>query len=159
MTKYDYVWLCITMYYYVWICMTLYEYVWICITIYFRLYEQSQRQRTLKLRMDKTEGFKTTDLINPTMLAAKTFNEVLDGIQKSNLNFQLHVSPFTAKISLKKSLVKDRTGSFLLPPPTVQPSTLPQPVLSDTDATVKLVTKIQKLESDLIILEGKYENA
>ena len=107
------------------------------------------------------EGFKTTDLINPTMLAAKTFTEVLDGIHKSNLNFQLHVSPFTAKISLKKSLVKDRTGSFLLPPPTVQPSMLPQPVPSDmdTDATVKLVTKIQKLESDLIILEGKYENA
>ena len=50
------------------------------------------------------------------LLADQTFNNILDKIQKSNLNFQLQVSPFSAFISLKKSIVKDRSGSFLLPP-------------------------------------------
>ena len=48
---------------------------------------------------------------NPAMLA-------------SNLNFQLQLqmSPFSAHISLKNSLVKERTGVFRLPPST--PSTV-----------------------------------
>ena len=60
---------------------------------------------------------KVTDSdINTTILAQKTFDKILEGIQLSNLNFQLQVSPFSAEISLKKSLVKDRHGVIRLPP-------------------------------------------
>ena len=41
------------------------------------------------------------------MMASIAFDNILKEIQTSNLNFQLQVSPFSAQISLKKSLVKD----------------------------------------------------
>ena len=50
------------------------------------------------------------------MHASRTFNKILQEIQSSNLNFQLQLSPFSAQISLKKSLVKERDGSLRLPP-------------------------------------------
>ena len=43
--------------------------------------------------------------ISAAMIASQTFDEILQMIQKSNLNFVLQVSPFSANISLKKSLV------------------------------------------------------
>ena len=61
--------------------------------------------------MDKTIS---SDL-NPTMLASKTFDHIIEHVQTSNLNFQLQLSPFSATISLKKSFVKDRFGNILLP--------------------------------------------
>ena len=36
--------------------------------------------------------------INPTMLASRTFDKILQGITSSNLNFQLQLSPFSAQI-------------------------------------------------------------
>lgn len=86
------------------------------------------------------------------MLADQTFNNILDKIQKSNLNFQLQVSPFSAFISLKKSLVKDRSGSFLLPQLT-QPST----PLSSPTMNTDLLVKINKLEADLQIQKNIHE--
>ena len=50
---------------------------------------------------------------NPTMIALRTFNNILQQIQSLNLNFRLNVSPFGADISLKKSAVKDLTGNPL----------------------------------------------
>ena len=50
-----------------------------------------------------------------TMCATKVFNNILNQIQISNLNFQLQLSPFSAHISLRKSFVKDRIGAFLQP--------------------------------------------
>ena len=96
----------------------------------------------------------SSDFSNPKMLADQTFNNILDKIQKSNLNFQLQVSPFSAIISLKKSLVKDKSGSFLLPPST-QPSTR----LSSTTVNTDLLVKISKLETDLQIQKNSHENA
>ena len=64
----------------------------------------------------KIEQINSSDL-NPTMLAGKMFENILHQIQTSNLNFNLQLSPFSALISLKKTLVKDKTGTPLLPPP------------------------------------------
>ena len=98
--------------------------------------------------------FISSDLANPEMLAAQTFDKILDVIQRSNLNFQLQVSPFSAYISLKKSLVKDRSGSFLQPPPIT-------PLLSPTlvDDVAKHLARIDELESDLQIQKNSCENA
>ena len=50
------------------------------------------------------------------MLASTVFYHIINPIQSSNLNFQLQISPYSAKILLKKSLVRDRAGALLLPP-------------------------------------------
>ena len=83
-----------------------------------------------------------SDLHQHKMLAAQAFNEILDGIQRSNLNYQIQVSPFSAFISLKKSLIKDGNGSLLLPP--AQPA-------DGTD--------IVKLENNLAVLKSDYKKA
>ena len=51
------------------------------------------------------------------MSASKTFEVIIDQIKSSNLNFHIQQSPFSAVISLKKTLIKDRSG-FTLKPPT-----------------------------------------
>ena len=53
---------------------------------------------------------------NPTMVGKTAFNNIIEQIQSSNLNFQLQMSPFSASISLKKSLIKDKFGNILFPP-------------------------------------------
>ena len=52
---------------------------------------------------------------NSTMMASNTFDRLLREIQASNLNFHLQVSPFSAHISLKKSLVRERDGTYRQP--------------------------------------------
>ena len=42
----------------------------------------------------------------PTMMAEETFSNIIQQVQLSNLNFQLQLSPFSAMISLKKTLLK-----------------------------------------------------
>ena len=87
----------------------------------------------------------SSDITNPEMLADQTFKNIIDGIQNSNLNFQLQVSPFSAFISLKKSLVKDKSGSYLQPPSQATAPTLPSQDLAN------LLLRIKELESDLLI--------
>ena len=53
---------------------------------------------------------------NPAMLANNAFETLIDQVRNSNLNFQLQMSPFSAQISLKKSLVIDQSGRPRLPP-------------------------------------------
>ena len=92
----------------------------------------------------------SSDISDPKMLADQTFNNILYEIQRSNLNFQLQVSPFSAYISLKKSLVKDRCGSLLLPP------------LSSSNVNTdyaKLIARINQLENDLLIQKNNHEDA
>ena len=67
-------------------------------------------------RNEKTEEAITSDSINPTMLASQNFDAILEQVKSSCLNFQIQVSPFSAMISLKKSLIKDKTGKLILPP-------------------------------------------
>ena len=45
------------------------------------------------------------------MIATKSFENILHQIQQSSLNFHIQLSPFSAEISLKKSLIKDLNGA------------------------------------------------
>ena len=56
------------------------------------------------------------------MVAAQTFDSIIQQTITSNLNFQLQMSPFSATISLKKTPIKDRSGT----PIYLQPSLPPQ---------------------------------
>ena len=49
------------------------------------------------------------------MIATKQFNCIVNEIQNSGLNYSLQVSPFSALISLRKTLVKDLSGSYIIP--------------------------------------------
>ena len=89
---------------------------------------------------------------NPTMIATEKFNNILDQIQSSQLNFHLQISPYSAVISLKKSLMRDKSGNVILPFPT-------NPWQASSDSVEKLVDKIVKLEKDIIGLTKKYEDA
>ena len=48
--------------------------------------------------------------LDSTMIAATAFNNIVRLVQLSNLNFKLQLSPFSANIALKKTLVKDRSN-------------------------------------------------
>ena len=91
------------------------------------------------------------DVCNTT--ASRTFDKILEIIQSSNLNFQLKISPFSALISLKKYLVKDKLGVPLSPPF--------NPKLTDIsgDALAALIAKNLKLERDLETLRVNYEHS
>ena len=104
--------------------------------------------------MDRSMNkFKTSDF-NPTMVASRTFDSILQQIQSSNLNFQLQISPFAANISLKRSPVKDRTGT-----PILQPK-LPSQSPSETVAEIAvLASKNIQLEKDLNSLGLVHEGA
>ena len=52
---------------------------------------------------------------NQSKMASKIFNDVLNTVQSSNLNFCLQISPFAANISLKKYFLKDKSGNVLVP--------------------------------------------
>ena len=104
--------------------------------------------------------FISSDFANHTMLADQAFNKILDNVQKSNLNFQLQVSPFSALISLKKSLVKDRSGSLLLPPTPLTTVQSPLPSSPTMNADLgELLAKIEELKSDLLSQKNNHEDA
>ena len=86
-----------------------------------------------------------------TMLATNSFNNILYQVQDSCLNYHLQVSPFSAVISIKKSFVKDRSGSLILPPRTVSAS-------SDRKLDVCDKENQAKLQQDLEILQQKHED-
>ena len=90
---------------------------------------------------------------NPVMLANNAFEAVIDQIRNSNLNFHLQMSPFSAQISLKKSLVTDKTGVPRLPP-TIHP------VNGSSNFNIgSLAAKNVQLESDLNALKIQYAHA
>ena len=89
---------------------------------------------------------------NPTMIATEKFNNILQQIQSSQLNFHLQISPYSAVISLKISLMRDKSGNVILPSPT----TLRH---ASSDSVEKLVDTIVKLEKDITGLTKKYEDA
>ena len=51
-----------------------------------------------------------------TMIATKSFSSIIDKVQSSGLNFSLQMSPFSALISVRKTLVRDKHGSYIIPP-------------------------------------------
>ena len=88
--------------------------------------------------------------INPTMVATRTFENILHHIQSSNLNFQLQLSPFAATISLTKSLVKYKTGA---------PLSLTSPCTYNAGDIAAVTAAKKKHENDLMSIKKKYENA
>ena len=100
-----------------------------------------------------------SDFVNLEMLASQTFDNILDSIRRSNLNFQFQLSPFSAYISLKRSLVKDKSGSFLTPQSPQLSGAVLLPQTSSTSDLAELVTKINKLENALIVQQTNHEVA
>ena len=83
------------------------------------------------------------------MLASKAFHDILNKIQSSNLNFHLRISPFSAQISLRKTLVKDKDGAPLLS------STIPS---TPSEDITELVAKNHQLEQDVYNLSKNLTN-
>jgi hypothetical protein len=98
----------------------------------------------------KMDQFQTVNS-DPTMIATRTFEDILSQLKSSNLNFHLQQSPFAAQISLKKSLVRDKAGVPLPPPKT--PTFLLQQTESDmatiTRRNLYLEKKVESLNNDL----------
>ena len=103
------------------------------------------------------------------MLAKNAFDEILELVKTSNLNFQMNVSPFSATISLKKSFIRDKFGNILAPTP-VNPASQEFSTHHENAELVKknehLSKKIQEIENfvtfktqTIQILEAKIANA
>ena len=87
--------------------------------------------------------------LNSAMLASRNFENILHMIKTSNLNYFLQLSPFAAQISLKKSLIRDKTGVPFA-----------QPVVTTLDSTsdvTDLQNKNRALERKLAFLQNDYE--
>ena len=78
---------------------------------------------------------------NPTMVASFAFETIIDNIRNSNLNFQLQMSPFSAQISLKRSLVNDKAGIPRLP------STIPAATFSKRNMQLEIELNNLKVEN------------
>ena len=93
-----------------------------------------------------------SDIDNPAMIACNVFDEIKNEIRNSNLNFQLQMTPFSAKISLKKSLVMEKTGTPRLPPTLANFSDGKLETVSAAFAARNL-----QLEADLNSLKSDYD--
>ena len=56
------------------------------------------------------EHINSDNSFNSAMLASRNFKNILHIIEKSNLNYFLQLSPFAVQISLKKTLIRDKSG-------------------------------------------------
>ena len=90
---------------------------------------------------------------NPAMLASLAFENIIDKIRNSNLNFQLQMSPYSAQISLKKSLVTEKTGVPRYPATTCYAAS--NPSLESERKNMQLESKLNniKVEYDRVVDE------
>ena len=51
-----------------------------------------------------------------TMAASVMFERIIDQVRSSNLNYQIQMTPFSANIVIKKTLIRDIAGSPINPP-------------------------------------------
>ena len=51
------------------------------------------------------------------MAVNSTYSSILNEVQLSNLNYSIHMTPFAAYITLKKSVQKDLSGTPAVPSP------------------------------------------
>ena len=91
------------------------------------------------------EQIKNSDEYSATMLAMNAFDHIINEIQTSNLNFQMQISPFSAMISLKKSLIKAKSGALH----STSFKTPTQRIPSSEAVIADLVAKNIQLEKDL----------
>ena len=88
--------------------------------------------------------------------AQATFEHLILQVQKSNLNYKLELSPFSAVVYLKKSLIKDRFGNVLLPLPFDIETSLVHRLQAEKQF---LSQKILHHEAVMNSLRSDYENA
>ena len=100
-------------------------------------------------QIDKQDERRINSDIDVTMFEDKTFNYILDTIQKCHLNFQLQVSPYSAVISLKKSVLRDKFGNPVWP-------TAPYHQQASLKTIESLLKKNEKLENNLQQMETVY---
>ena len=94
---------------------------------------------------------------NPTMVAAAAFNNIVQQIQSSNLNYMIQLSPFAANISLKKTPLKDKTGiPFPLKSKDIC-SVFPLP--PDKHEVATFTTRNKQLENELSAIINEYVKA
>ena len=62
---------------------------------------------------------KMNQLTDLKMAVDATFSSIISEIQLSNLNFSLQITPFSAYITLKKSVIKDQNGVQAVPSPPI----------------------------------------
>ena len=111
------------------------------------IYRSTEQLKYKKRKINK----KMSSDSNPTMLAKKIFDQIIQQVQSSNLNFQLHLSPFSATISLKKSFVRDKLGNILLPSINVTESELQMQennLISESENVRHLKVKILEVEEN-----------
>ena len=106
---------------------------------------------SIKIDQDK-ERFINSDV---KMVASNTFDDILNKIKNSNLNFHLQLSPFSAVISLKKSLVCDKLGSPLLP----NLSQISEEKDSLLEKNLELISEITSLRNEYDNLTQQFSNA
>ena len=82
------------------------------------------------------------------MLANCNFERILSSIRNSGLNYTAHVSPFSATISLRKTIIKDKTGAYITPA-----------WQFNSCANSDLQSEISSLEDKLKNLRLKYEES
>ena len=87
------------------------------------------------------------------MAVNETFSSIISEIQLSNLNFSVQITPFSAYITLKKSVIKDQNGNHAFPSP---------PILFLLQQAQKTISELQE-ENDLLKIrsdaaENNYEN-
>ena len=112
----------------------------------FYIFHNTQHGNTLILKNMKKMEFSNSDC-NLTMLATETFDNILEQIRTSCLNFHMQISPFSAVISLKKSLIKDRSGKPCIPT---------EPSKSDSEHVEALVKKNHELERKLRVITDEH---
>ena len=49
------------------------------------------------------------------MAASAMFEGIINQVRSSNLNFQIQMTPFSANILIKKTLIRDNAGSPIIP--------------------------------------------
>ena len=95
------------------------------------------------------------NLAKLAMHASNAFEQIIDQIRTSNLNFQLTMSPFSAQISLKKSLIIDKSGNICQPRSVVAAADMAK---IESDCAI-LASENDELKKALKILQDNHDRA
>ena len=79
------------------------------------------------------------------MEANSKFNNLLQNVYESGLNFKIDLSPFSAIISVKKSFIKDKSGNTMVAVPTIATQSINQKL---KDQIFDMESVIFKLKED-----------
>ena len=105
--------------------------------------------------------------VNFAMAVSQAFEGIINQVVASNLYFCLEQSPFSAVIHLKKSVIRNKSGTLLIPPPspTVQLLQVQSDNYRQAQKIIKLESIINSFRSDsvksentILELEGQLEN-